>query len=193
MTAAATEQALIDAVLPFWFGVEAPGRDLAYQPRWFEKDPAFDAEIRARLGPLHDAAAAGGHDALVTSPHGALAQVILLDQVPRNLFRDSPRAFATDPQARALTRTALDRGWDQALHPLERLFLYLPLEHSESLADQDLSVALMTPLGERFADYAERHRVIIARFGRFPHRNAALGRDSTAEERDFLTQPGSSF
>ena len=188
-----TEQGLIDAVMPFWFGPDWPDPAMAYQPRWFEKNADFDAEIRHRLGPLHDAAAAGGHDTLVTTPRGAVAQVILLDQVPRNLFRDDARAFATDAKARALTRTALDRGWDSDLPPFERLFLYLPLEHSENLADQDRCVALMADLGEPFLDYAEKHRVIIARFGRFPHRNGALGRESTPEERDFLTQPGSSF
>jgi uncharacterized protein (DUF924 family) len=178
----------LDDVLGFWFaqGMEA---------RWFKKDPAFDAEVRARLLPLHERAAAGHLDHWQGSARGALALVILLDQVPRNLFRGRPQAFATDAKALAVTKRALDEGLDTALAQPERMFLYLPLEHCEDLADQDLCVRLTSALDENpeWHDYALRHRDVVARFGRFPHRNAALGRDTTPEEAAFLKQPGSSF
>ncbi|MCY1012744.1 DUF924 domain-containing protein [Nannocystis pusilla] len=124
-----------------------------------------------------------------------MALVILLDQFPRNMFRGTPEAFASDAKAREVANAALDAGHEHALTQEERLFLYLPLEHSEELADQERCVELMRALDETpmWLDYAVRHRDVIARFGRFPHRNAVLGRESTAEECEFLMQPGSSF
>ncbi len=178
----------IAEIIEFWFG---PGM----AEKWFVKDPALDREVAERLGVLHDKAAAGELDSWRDSAEGCLALIVLLDQVPRNLFRDRARAFATDAAARELTGHALARGFDAALTQDQRGFLYLPLEHSESLGDQETSVRLTAALDEDPAwhDYAVRHRDIIARFGRFPHRNAALGRESTPEERAFLEQPNSSF
>jgi uncharacterized protein (DUF924 family) len=177
-----------ETVLAFWFaeGMAA---------RWFEPDPAFDAEVRSRLEPLYHQAVAGELDAWAAGARGALALVILLDQVPRNFYRGDPRAFAGDARALAVTKDALARGLDRELAQAERMFLYMPLEHCEELPDQELCVELMGRLDEdpKWRDYALRHRDIIARFGRFPHRNAALGRESTVEEEAFLKQPGSSF
>ena len=178
----------ISDVLDFWF---APGQEA----RWFEKNEAFDVEVRTRLGALHEAVAAGGLEAWGQSAEGCLALVLLLDQVPRNLFRGEPRAFATDAAAVAVTRHALAQGFDRGLTQVQRLFLYLPLEHSEDLADQEDCCRLVADLTEKpeWADYARAHRDIIARFGRFPHRNATLGRSSTEEETAFLAEPNSSF
>ena len=181
-------------VLEFWFG--APDSVEFGQRRkcWFEKDPAFDAEIRAKFEEDFEVAAKGGYDLMAQSATGALALIILLDQFPRNLYRGSARAFATDPKALTLARLAVAAGHDRRLNEVQRCFMYLPFEHSEDLADQDDSVRLFEALGDaEFLDFAIRHRDIIARFGRFPHRNAILGRDSTAAERAFLEQPGSSF
>ena len=162
---------------------------------WFVKDPAFDAEVRASLGPLHERAAAGALAPWRETPEGCVTLCILLDQVPRNLYRGDARAFAWDGQARAVTRHALAEGLDRGLPQVQRLFLYLPLEHSEDLADQELCVRLMGALDAEpeWLEFARRHREIVARFGRFPHRNAALGRASTPEETAFLAEPGSSF
>ena len=171
-------------VLDFWF---SRSKD------WFAKSPEFDEEIRARFLALHEAAASGELEFWKQDHLGCLALVIALDQFPRNLFRDRARAFATDEMARATARSLLRRGWDQRLTKDERLFAYLPFEHSEALADQELCCELMKPLGPELLQYAERHREIIQRFGRFPHRNAALGRDSTPDEVAFLKEPGSSF
>jgi uncharacterized protein (DUF924 family) len=183
-------------VLAYWFGA-APS--LAERRRlWFGKDPATDAEIRRRFEVLHQAALAGSLDAWLAAPESALALVVVLDQFPRNMYRDTPAAFAADAKARACARRVLEQGWDRQLAPLQRLFLYLPFEHSEDLADQHLSVKLFAALdteaglGDVF-DYALRHYCVIQRFGRFPHRNAILGRQSTAEEVAFLQQPGSRF
>ena len=178
----------IEDVLGFWF---APGREKA----WFERDAAFDRAVQIALGRGHAAAAAGALSGWQGSARGCLALCLLLDQVPRNLFRDDPRAFATDAQALAVARDALARGFDRSMTQVERSFLYLPLEHSEDLADQEDCCRLMATLDERpeWHDYALRHRDIIARFGRFPHRNKVLGRASTAEELAFLQEPDSSF
>lgn len=175
-------------IIDFWF---APGREKA----WFVKDPDFDAEVRQRLQPHYERALAGDYDVWRGSPRGCLALSIMLDQVPRNLFRGDTRAFASDAEAREVTRHAIEQGFDRQLSQVERLFLYLPLEHSESLEDQVLCVTLVKSLDDdpTWYDYAEKHRVIIARFGRFPHRNEALGRRSTEEEQAFLEEPGSSF
>ncbi len=177
----------LDELLAFWF---APGT----KPRRFARDGSFDAELRDRFGPLAAAAAEGRLDRRAGTPRGALGLVLLLDQLPRNLHRGDPRAFAQDEKARAVASAALAAGHDAALGQDERLFLYLPFEHSEDLADQERSVALFTELGApEWLDYAVRHRDIVRRFGRFPHRNAALGRASTEEELDFLREPLSSF
>lgn len=182
-----TDKAAIEEVLRFWF---AP----AQAERWFKANVAFDREIERRFLGLIETAAAGKLEKWGTTPRGALALCILLDQFPRNIWRGAPRAFAADALARQVAAAALASGHDQALTAEERLFLYLPLEHSEDLADQERCVALMATLGDaELLDYALRHRDIIARFGRFPHRNAILGRDSTAEELAFLREPGSSF
>ncbi|HEX6012488.1 MAG TPA: DUF924 family protein [Geminicoccaceae bacterium] len=179
-------QALED-VLSFWFAPD--GRE-----RWFEPDPAFDAEIARRFAPMVGDAAAGRLDAFAGEPRGALALCVLLDQFPRSIWRGTPRAFAQDEAARRVADRAVAAGLDRDLPPEQRLFLYLPFEHSESLADQERSVALMAGLGDaEWLDYAVRHRDVIARFGRFPHRNAVLGRESTPEEAAFLAEPGSSF
>lgn len=175
-------------ILDFWF---AEGM----APRWFVRDPAFDDEVRTRLAGWYERAAAGGLDEWRATAMGCVALCILLDQVPRNLFRGQSQAFATDAAARAVAQHAVDHSLDRKLSQAQRLFLYLPFEHSESLADQDESVRLIGALDENptWKDYAIRHRDVIARFGRFPHRNAALGRTSTAEETAFLATPGSSF
>lgn len=175
-------------VLEFWFSDAA-------RPRWWVKDPEFDRLVATRLGSAHEAAFRGDLDAWKRTPEGALALVLVLDQVPRNIFRGQARSFAADPLARAVTREAIAAGFDARLPDDEhRVFLYLPLEHSEEIADQDECCRLMGRLSpSRWLDYAERHRTIVARFGRFPHRNAMLGRESTAEELAFLEEPGSSF
>ncbi|GAB4362529.1 MAG: DUF924 family protein [Kiloniellaceae bacterium] len=176
-------------ILGFWF---AEGR----QEQWFKKSEAFDAEVRRLLLPHLEAALAGKYESWRREPQGCLALVLLLDQVPRNVYRDTPRAFATDPAARAVTRHALAEGFDRALATTdERMFLYLPLEHSEDLRDQQDCVRLVGQMegAAEYLSYAERHRDIIARFGRCPHRNAILGRESTEAELEFLKQPNSSF
>lgn len=185
-------------VLEFWFGAD---RD-AWQPRWFRPDPAFDAAVRDRLGALAGPAAAGELDGWAASPDGALALCLLLDQVPRNLHRGTAAAFAQDARALAIARAAVLRDrHDLALTATGRVFLYLPFEHSEAAADQDLSVALFEGLRDHPAhrapggsiDFAWRHRQVVRAFGRFPHRNAALGRAGTAAEQAYLERPGAGF
>jgi uncharacterized protein (DUF924 family) len=181
-------------VLAFWFG---QGAEYGQRhKRWFEKQPGFDAEVRQRFLGLHEQLAR--ERAWLDSPRGRLARILVLDQFPRNMFRGTPRAFATDPLALNTARLAVQRGDDQALLPVERLFVYLPFEHSEALEDQERACELTKPLAafpetDDAYRYALAHRDVIARFGRFPHRNSILGRASTAEEIDFLKQPGSSF
>jgi uncharacterized protein (DUF924 family) len=180
---------VVGRVLDFWF---APGAEV----HWFKRSEAFDRAVRDALADDHERAAAGAYDGWSESARGALALVLLLDQVPRNLFRGDARAFATDGRALAVARHALERGFDRRLATqAQRMFLYLPLEHSERLADQEDCCRLMAVLDEndKWAEFAEKHHEVIARFGRFPHRNAALGRESSAAETVFLTQPGSSF
>lgn len=172
-------------VLRFWFDEHAKD--------WFVKNAAFDAGIRDRFLPVYEDAVAGRIAHWAKEPRGALARVIVLDQFPRNMFRGTARAFATDPDARAIARRILERGWDKGMTQAERLFAYLPFEHSESLEDQDLSCELMKDFDAEQLRYAIRHREIIERFGRFPHRNAILGRQSTPAEIEFLKQPGSGF
>jgi uncharacterized protein (DUF924 family) len=169
-------------VIAFW-------RD-AGPSRWFKKDEAFDRAFRDRFIDAHEAAARGDLDEWQRTPDGALALCILLDQFPRNSFRGSPRMFATDPKARAVAQEAIRAGFDVNTEEQLRQFFYLPFMHSEQLADQDLCVRLTAPLGEDSAKYARMHRDIVARFGRFPHRNAVLGRESTPEEQRFLDEGG---
>lgn len=186
------------ALIDFWFG--PPRSPTRFQQRevWFKVDPAFDQQCRDGFGALRQRAAAGACADWVREAEPCLALILLFDQLPRNLFRGRADAFATDPQAREAARAALAHGFDRSLPATWRQFIYLPFEHSEDLADQELSVKLCTALARdpAFAgtlDYAQRHHAIIARFGRFPHRNAALGRKSTPEEEAFLQKPGSSF
>jgi uncharacterized protein (DUF924 family) len=182
-----------EAVLAFWFGV--PGEPGHGEPRetWFRRSDSFDAEIRARFAALHTRAARGLLDDWMIEPETALALVIVLDQFSRNLFRDSPRAFENDARALDFARQAVTLGHDGAYAPVPRLFFYLPFEHSEALADQERAVALIAamedhPGKERSLEFAVRHRDVIARFGRFPHRNAVLGRQSTDDEIAFLRE-----
>ena len=159
--------------------------------RWFTKDEAFDSDIRRRFLATHEAAAEGKLAAWERTAEGALALLILLDQFPRNMFRRSARAFATDPQARAITAAALLRGLDGQVPSDLRSFFYLPFEHSEDMADQDRGVALYKAAGDTDGlKWAQIHHDIIARFGRFPHRNRMLGRATTAEEQAFLDGGG---
>jgi uncharacterized protein (DUF924 family) len=175
------------AVLDFWFVESGP-------EKWFMKDEAFDREIRQRFGSTYRRAYDGDLGEWIETAEGCLALVIVLDQFPRNMFRDDARAFATDPHARHLLRHTLDMGYDKVLDARQRQFLYMPLQHSESPRDQAESVRLNAMLGnDDVLKYAIAHKEIIDRFGRFPHRNAVLGRESTAAELEFLTQPGSSF
>ncbi len=179
-------------VLDFWF--EETDRGNSIREVWFKTDAAFDRAIGERFLDDHERAAMGAYDGIAETPEGSLALVILLDQFPRNLFRGSPRAFSTDAKARHVSAAALKRGFDTLLLPFQKMFLYLPFEHSENLEDQERSVALFKALGnDNLTGYAQRHLDIIARFGRFPHRNAALGRECSDEELAFLNQPGSSF
>ncbi len=158
--------------------------------RWFAKDDAFDRRFRTRGLALHEAAARGDLDSWAAQPDGALALVLLLDQFPRNSFRGTARMFATDAAACTIAAAAIEAGHDRAVDPDLRVFFYLPFEHSEDLADQDRSVALAEPLSEDYRTYALLHRDIIVRFGRFPHRNAVLGRTTTPEEQRFLDAGG---
>lgn len=182
------EVSALDEVLSFWF---APGR----AEQWFVANPEFDREVETHLAHHLAAARAGDYDGWRASARGCLALCILLDQVPRNLHRGTPLAYAHDKTARAVTRHARARGFDRLLPQEQRLFLYLPLEHSEDLADQNDCVELIGRLdaNPKWRGYAEQHRDIIARFGRFPHRNATLDRETTPEEAAFLEEPGSSF
>ena len=186
-------------VLDFWFlPPDNPDYGQA-RVEWFRKDDGFDAQIRARFGALIDVAIEGGLRAWDATPHGALARLIVLDQLTRNVYRGTPRAFAGDAQALALAVALTQAAQDQLLPPMLRAFAYLPFEHAEDLAMQARAVELFQLLSqaqpgfEGMLDYAERHQEVIARFGRFPHRNAILGRASTPQEVEFLRQPGSSF
>jgi uncharacterized protein (DUF924 family) len=195
-----------EQVLDFWFGkLDAAGcADAAHAERWWKKNAAFDEELRQRFGALHEAVARAERDDWLVPPRGRLAYVIVLDQFSRNMFRGTPRMFEGDKQAQAAAVEGVARGDDALLGVNERSFLYMPFMHSEDLDMQDRSVALFTALAASApaelrgglaaaVQYAEKHRDIIARYGRFPHRNAALGRDSTSAEIEFLKQPGSGF
>jgi uncharacterized protein (DUF924 family) len=195
-----------DAVLDFWFGPLDPhGQpDAAHTRRWFEKSDAFDHEIAERFANLHDQIVKREHEDWLDHSRDRLAYVIVLDQFSRNLFRGSPRAFASDGQALAAAAEGVARGHDRELTRDERSFLYMPFMHSEELAVQDRALALFAALAaegptsaaDRHAGalkYAEKHRELIVRFGRFPQRNSALGRTTTAEEWTYLKETGGGF
>jgi uncharacterized protein (DUF924 family) len=195
-----------ESVLAFWLGPPGSATEVAGRQRtlWFGKSAANDQEVAERFADTLLAATAGRLDHWAGTPRGRLALVIVLDQFPHHIHRNRPQSFATDPQALALSLNAVTDGEDRQLAAIERVFLYLPLEHAESNAMQDLSVALFEKLArqaaadertlfEGFLDYARQHRDVVARFGRFPHRNEILGRPSTADEIEFLKQPGSRF
>ena len=171
------------ALLAFW-------REVG-MGNWFRGGAAFDQECRVRWQGAHFAAARREHDDWMADAEGALALVLLLDQIPRNIFRASGHAFATDPLALHYATRAIDAGFDARVDPALRFFLYMPFEHSEAIADQDRAVELFTALGNTdLLGYANAHRDVIVRFGRFPHRNRALGRDSTPEEQAWLEAGG---
>ena len=189
-------------VLDFWFGPPTDPQHGLTRAEWFRKDPAFDERIRVRFGPLVDEALTGGIDHWLSKPVDALqvlAQVIVLDQFPRNLFRGDARAFAGDGRALLAARALVATGADRTLSGVQRQFAYLPFEHSEDLPHQRTAVQLFTQLAADepalagLVDWARRHHDVIARFGRFPHRNAALGRPATGDEQAFLATPGSGF
>jgi uncharacterized protein (DUF924 family) len=169
-------------IIAFW-------RD-AGPSHWFRKDEAFDRDFRERFLAMHEAAARGELDGWIRSAEGALALCLLLDQFPRNAFRGAPRMFATDAKAREAARAAVEAGFDAQVEEPLRPFFYLPFMHSERLEDQDLCVELSSSVGEDTQRFARHHRDIIARFGRFPHRNAVLGRPTTPEEQQFLDAGG---
>lgn len=193
-------------VLNFWFGPSGSAAEIAERQRrlWFGKSAANDQAVAEQFAAALLAASAGQLDHWSNTPRGRLALIIVLDQFPHHIHRDQAQAFATDPQALALCLATLAAGEDQQLAPIERVFLYLPLEHAESNAMQDQSVLLFQKLADEaaaderalfddFLNYARKHRDVVARFGRFPHRNAILGRPSTDDELEFLKQPGSRF
>ena len=196
----------IEAILDFWFGSSPDDSVVAKEKSalWWSKSPEIDGEIRQRFESSARGAAAGKLSDWLSTPRGRLALILITDQFPRNIYRDSPRAFAQDLKALAWTRDGIEQGLDLKLRRIERVFFYLPLEHSESLQHQEQSVKYFGELGslaspehkpifEEYLNFAVRHRDIIARFGRFPHRNKILGRESTADELAFLAEPGSSF
>jgi uncharacterized protein (DUF924 family) len=177
----------VEDILKFWFEQTKPDQ-------WFRKDSAFDVTVREGFLSLHEDLMSRGINDLVADAQTALAAVIVLDQMSRNMFRGTARAFAADQQALWVTETAIARGFDVGLTKDQRVFLYLPFEHSEDRRSQARSVALLASLGDpELTKWAEAHQAIVDRFGRFPHRNSILGRTSTAEEIEFLKQPGSSF
>lgn len=187
-----------EMLLDFWF---APGGASTRDRRrdvWFKATPEFDKALAEHFRADYDRAAAGVYEPWRAAPQTCLALILLLDQLPRNLFRNSPRAYATDRAALEIAGEALARGYDRAVVPMRRCFFYLPFQHSERLCDQEMAMRLYAALPEHpdkaaFTEAARHHQEIIARFGRFPHRNGVLGRLSTSEEQDFLQQPGSTF
>ncbi len=185
-------------ILSFWFEEGTVPGICEFRPVWFESTPEFDRQIEERFRGTFERAARGALDHLAGTAPGALALVIALDQFPRNLFRGDPCAFASDEKAKAVAVAAIDKGFDRAMTALQRIFLYLPFQHSEVLSDQVLSVQLFDALGEEkvfqfMQDAARRHKDIIERFGRFPHRNATLNRVSSEQERHFLASPQGGF
>jgi uncharacterized protein (DUF924 family) len=185
-------------VLAFWFGGEDEPGYGEFRSQWFEKDEAFDLEVTGRFGDLYEEAAAGRLDGWREEARSCLALAIVLDQFPRNMFRGDARTHATDGKALEVAKYAIERALDRELPAFQRMFLYMPFMHAETVEDQRRSLQLFEGLaGEPGApdvtEYAVGHKKIVERFGRFPHRNALLGRETTPEEAEFLTQPGSSF
>lgn len=176
-------------ILKFWFEETKP-------QQWFQADPDFDALIHTRFADIYEMAARGVLDDWKNDADGCLALCIVVDQFPRNMFRGTAKAFATDAHAIAISRYAVSKGFDQRIEPARRRFLYLPFEHAENLNDQRTSVALFETIKKddpQGYDYAQRHLDVIEQFGRFPHRNAILGRTNTPEEVVYLAKPGSGF
>ena len=196
--AAAAHQAGARAVLDFWFGAPDSPEHGGRRDVWFKKSDALDQLVRERFLSVHELAARGALAEWGNTPQSLLALVIVLDQFPRNMFRNDARAFATDAPALAAAERMIERGWDRQLAPIERWFAYLPYQHAEDLAMQQRGLELFESVREDPAladvpEWARKHYDVIARFGRFPHRNAVLGRASTPQEVEFLAQPGSSF
>lgn len=185
-------------ILNFWFANPTQPEYGKPQKFWFEKQPEFDDELRTRFQQDYQQAATGHLEAWKNNPESCLALILLLDQFPRNMFRGTPQAFATDNQAVATAETAVNKSYDQQLLAVQRWFIYLPFEHSENIQHQQKAVNLFQQLSndtesQSTVSYAIQHLEIIQRFGRFPHRNEILGRVSTTEEKEFLKQPGTSF
>jgi uncharacterized protein (DUF924 family) len=186
-------------VLDFWFGAPGSAEHGTQRKAWFVKDAAFDRQVAERFGATIERALRGELDAWAATPEGALARIVVLDQLTRNAFRGNRRAFAGDAQALAVASALVGSRQDEQLPPLQRAFAYLPFEHAEGMAMQDEAVRLFArlvtaaPELQSMLDYAHKHRAVIERFGRFPHRNAILGRRSTAEEQDFIDTPGTAF
>lgn len=185
-------------VLDFWFGREDEPGYGGFRDEWFQKDEEFDRQVRDRFLDDYEKAARGGYDGWRKEPESCLALVILLDQFPRNLFRGDPKTYATDGKALEVSEYAIRHTLDRKLPGFKRMFLYMPFMHSEKAEDQRRSVKLFRELateddGPDVTEFAEGHRDIVEQFGRFPHRNEILGRETTPEEAEFLTQPGSSF
>ena len=184
---AESDQQAIQDLIDFWFAD-------ANKPRWYDSNPAFDDMCRERFEALSSRAASGELDGWAESAEGALALIILLDQIPRNIYRGTKRAFASDQLAVTVAKHVIQAGTDQALDPEKRKFLYLPFMHSETLEEQERSVALATAMGdEKMLRYAKEHADIIQRFGRFPHRNTLLGRPNTDDEAAFLAAGAKSY
>lgn len=187
------------AVLDFWFAAQGEAEHGAVRDLWFRKSDETDRQIGERFGPLIEQALRGELEAWAIEPHSALAQIVLLDQFTRNTFRDTPRAFAGDKRALAAAMAMVGSRQDEALRPVQRVFVYLPFEHAEGIVMQEEALRLFTrlvaeaPELQNMLDYAQRHHDVVQRFGRFPHRNVILGRQSTAEEIEFLKLPGSRF
>jgi uncharacterized protein (DUF924 family) len=187
MTPMTLPNSWVDDFMTFWFTETKP-------EQWFAKSDAFDAEMRRRFLKLHEAVSVQPTEALSANGRTAMAAILVLDQMSRNMFRGSPRAFGQDAKALAIAEAVVARGLDQGMTKDERTFCYLPFEHAEHPEAQAKCVELMGSLGDPdLVKWAQAHKVIVDRFGRFPHRNEVLGRNSTAEEVDFLKQPGSSF
>jgi uncharacterized protein (DUF924 family) len=191
-------QETVQEVLAFWFG--DPGSPERGKPRaqWFRKDDAFDDEIRRRFGEAVEVALAGGLGEWCTNAEGSLARILLLDQFTRNIFRGTARAFAGDQRALATAEEAVARGFDRELTARERWFMYMPFEHAENVKAQHRSLQLFGALAQELGDddplvWARKHAEVIFRFGRYPHRNAILGRPSTPEEEAYLREPGAGF
>ncbi|MEM9152530.1 MAG: DUF924 family protein [Cyanobacteria bacterium P01_F01_bin.3] len=192
-----------DTVLEFWFGNPTDPDYGTYRKAWFTKDAEFDSQIRQRFLLAVEAAAEGDYDQWQSTAISSVALLLLLDQFPRNIYRGDPRSFSADEKALSVAQGLVDSGAHKRLIPAQRFFVYVPFEHSEAMENQNRCVALMEALNHEFPnlekglasglDYAVRHRDVIERFGRFPHRNAVLGRVSTPEELEFLQHPGSRF